>query len=75
VTNRALASALSATSPAPPCHWLQIPRDRSTVYRIYSSREEAQADRGPESPAILGMSASFCWIARTDTQYGYKNVY
>jgi len=33
---------------------LQVPRDRTTVYRIYGNQAEAQADRGPTSPAYLG---------------------
>jgi polyphenol oxidase len=33
---------------------LQVPRDRSTVYRIYASQAEAQADKGPSSPGYLG---------------------
>ena len=33
---------------------LQVPRDRSTVYRIYSTQAQAQADRGPSSPGYLG---------------------
>jgi len=33
---------------------LQVPRDRSTVYRIYGSQADAQADKGPESQTYLG---------------------
>jgi polyphenol oxidase len=33
---------------------LQVPRDRSAVYRIYGNQAEAQADAGPTSPAYLG---------------------
>ena len=36
---------------------LRVPTDRSTVYGIYADQAEAQADRGPGSPAFLGTIA------------------
>jgi polyphenol oxidase len=33
---------------------LQVPVDKSAVYRVYADPREAEADRGPDSPAYLG---------------------
>lgn len=53
--NRALTAALASDTPLRiELIGLQLPEDRSTVYRIYSSQAEAEADRGPDSPGYLG---------------------
>jgi hypothetical protein len=36
---------------------LQLPTDRSEVYQIYADAAEAQANKGPESPAFLGTAS------------------
>ena len=36
---------------------LDLPQDRSAIYRIYMDREDAQADRGPDSPGYLGSTS------------------
>jgi polyphenol oxidase len=36
---------------------LQLPLDRTEVYQIYADAAEAEANRGPESPSYLGVTA------------------
>jgi polyphenol oxidase len=36
---------------------LQVPVDKSAVYRVYSDPREAEADKGPDSPGYLGTVA------------------
>lgn len=53
--NRVLTNAIAGESPLRlHIRGMQVPRDRSTVYRIYSNQVEAQADRGADSPGYLG---------------------
>jgi polyphenol oxidase len=57
-TNRALADLLRGnTAIRLQITGLQVPQDRSTVYRIYGTQAEAQADRGASSPTFIGTVA------------------
>lgn len=53
--NRRLQSAASEATPLRiEIRGLQLPRNRTTVYRVYSNAAEAQADHGPQSPSYIG---------------------
>ncbi len=54
-TNPGLLRAVSGDAPVRlQLRGLEVPRDRSTNYRIYANEAGAQADAGPKSPAYLG---------------------
>jgi len=57
-TNPALYKALSGETPIRfNVRGLELPRDRSAIYRIYASEAEAKADAGDKSPGFLGATS------------------